>query len=321
MKHQRMLSFIGLALFLGLVSSAAAAELPITISSKSDLGELEVRYKGHKLLVYAFATNQFKPYVKELYTLRGENVTRDAPPDHLHHHGLMYAVYVNGINFWEERGTPGIEKHVALPLHTAKVDANGTPLAFFTEEIHWLGPTNLSAVDSRAAALLLEERTLTFTVDEKNQEVALKWVSKFQVGPNAGKVSLHGPNYDGLGLRLPESFNHVAKFQNSEDKPYTGNNTQNVIPARWTSVAGQMGGRPVMLVMFGRSDNDRGDGNYFTMLDPFAYLAVTQGLDQKPLEYSAGDKFTLSYLLTVYSEDKSPEFIRHRSEQWEKGSK
>ena len=64
-------------------------------------------YKGHKILVYAFATNQFKPYVRELYTLRGENVTRDAPPDHLHHHGLMYAVYVNGINFWEERGAPG----------------------------------------------------------------------------------------------------------------------------------------------------------------------------------------------------------------------
>ncbi len=66
--------------------------------------------------MYAFATNQFKPYVRELYTLRGENVLRDAPPDHLHHHGLMYAVWVNGINFWEERGAPGFEQHVELPL-------------------------------------------------------------------------------------------------------------------------------------------------------------------------------------------------------------
>jgi hypothetical protein len=321
MNPQRTLAALGLALFLAIACSATAADPPITISSKADLGELEVRYKGHKLLVYAFATNQFKPYVKELYTLRGENVTRDAPPDHLHHHGLMYAVYVNGINFWEERGTPGIEKHVGLPLHAAKVDANGTPLAFFTEDIHWLGPTNLNAADSRAAAVLLEQRTLTLMVDEKNQEVALRWVSKFQVGPNAGKVSVHGPNYDGLGLRLPESFNHVAKFQNSAGQPYTGDNTQNVIPARWTSVAGQMEGRAVMLVMFGRSDNDRGDGIFFTMLDPFAYLSVTQGLDQKPLEYAAGDKFSLSYLLTVYTEDKSPEFIRQRCERWEKERK
>jgi hypothetical protein len=82
-----------------------------------------------------------------------------------------------------------------------------------------------------------------------------------------------------------------------------------------------MEGRAVMLVMFGRTDNTRGDGNFFTMLDPFAYLAVTQGLDKKPLEYAAGDKFSLSYLLTVYSEDKSPEFIRHRCERWEKERK
>jgi hypothetical protein len=44
-------------------------------------------------------------------------------------------------------------------------------------------------------------------------------------------------------------------------------------------------------------------------------------LDEKPLEYSAGDKFSLSYLLTVYSANKSAEFIRQRSERWEKDRK
>jgi hypothetical protein len=82
----------GLALLLAMVCSVGAANPPISIDSKVDQGELVVRYQGRKLLVYAFATNQFKPYVRELYTLRGENVLRDAPPDHLHHHGLMYAV-------------------------------------------------------------------------------------------------------------------------------------------------------------------------------------------------------------------------------------
>ena len=283
-----------------------------------DVGQLVVSYQGRKLLVYAFATNQFKPYVRELYTLRGENVLRDSPPDHQHHHGLMYAVYVNGINFWEERDAPGFEKHVELPVHMARVDAKGTPVASFTEVIYWLAPTNRTALDSVAAALLLEQRTINVSVDEKNQEVALRWDSAFQVGPNAGKVTIHGPNYDGLGLRLPESFNHVAKFQNSADQPYTGPNTQNVIAARWTSVSGVMDGREVMLVLFGRPDNARGDGFFFSMLDPFAYLSATQGVDKKPLEYSAGDKFNLSYLLTVYSENKAPEFVRRRCELWDK---
>ncbi len=308
----------GLALLLVLACSAAAAEPPISIDSKVDVGQLVVNYKGRKLLVYAFATNQFKPYVRELYTLRGENVLRDSPPDHQHHHGLMYAVYVNGINFWEERDAPGIEKHVELPLHTARIDADGTPVGSFTEIIHWLAPTNKTASDTLAAALLIEQRTLTVTVDEKNQEVALVWDSAFQVGPNAGKVTIHGPNYDGLGLRLPESFNHVAKFQNSADQPYTGQNSQNVIAARWTSVTGVMDGRDVMLVLCGRPDNARGDGFFFSMLDPFAYLSATQGVDKKPLEYSAGDKFNLSYLLTVHSENKPPEFVRQRYERWAK---
>jgi hypothetical protein len=188
----------------------------------------------------------------------------------------------------------------------------------FTEIIHWLAPTNKTASDTLAAALLIEQRTLTVTVDEKNQEVALLWDSAFQVGPNAGKVTIHGPNYDGLGLRLPESFNHVAKFQNSADQPYTGQNSQNVIAARWTSVTGVMDGRDVMLVLCGRPDNARGDGFFFSMLDPFAYLSATQGVDKKPLEYSAGDKFNLSYLLTVHSENKPPEFVRQRYERWAK---
>ena len=148
----------GLALLLAFVCSAAAADPPISIDSKVDAGQLVMSYQGRKLLVYAFATNQFKPYVRELYTLRGENVLRDSPPDHQHHHGLMYAVYVNGINFWEERDAPGFEKHVELPVHMARVDANGTPVASFTEIIHWLAPTNRTAPDSLAAARLLEQR-------------------------------------------------------------------------------------------------------------------------------------------------------------------
>ena len=325
MKAMRILTqrpaAVALALLLTLACSAKAAEPPISIGPKLDRGELEVRFKGHKLLVYAFATNQFKPYVRELYTPRGENVLRDAPPDHLHHHGMMYAVFVNGINFWEERGMPGFEKHVELPLYSARTDAKGLPSADFTELVHWVAPTNMADPDSLAAALLIEQRTLTVAIDEKSQEVAVRWDSEFQVRPNAGKVTLSGPNYDGLGLRLPASFNHVAKFQNSAEQPYTSSNSQNVTPSRWTSVSGVMGGHDVMLAMFGRPDNAGGNGFFFTMLDPFAYLSATQGLDKKPLEYSAGDKFSLSYLLTVYSANKSAEFIRQRSKLWEKDRK
>jgi len=306
-------------LLLALAGSAlAAAPPPMTIDLKVDQGELVIRFKGRELLVYAFATNQFKPYVRELHTLRGENVLRDAVPDHLHHHGLMYAVCVNGVNFWEEMPDMGVQKHVEMPLHLVRTDANGLPVARFVERLHWLAQTNRAAADSLKAALLLEERTLTLTVDEQNQEVALCWESRFRVGPKVGKATLHGPNYDGLGLRLPESFNREARFQNSANQPYIGPNTQNVIPARWTSVSGQMGGREVMLVLFGHPDNALGDAHFFTMVDPFAYLSATQALDRKPLTYDAGERFRLNYLLTVYAENKPPESIQRRCRLWQK---
>jgi hypothetical protein len=299
---------LGLSLPLALVISAAAADPPISIDSHLDQGTLEVRYKGRKLLVYAFATNQFKPYVRELYTLRGENVLRDAPPDHLHHHGMMYAVYVNGINFWEERGQPGIQQSVTLPWQ----DRLRPGWVQCRHAVHWVAPTNT------ASPLLVENRVLSLKVDESSQEVALRWDSFFTARQ---AVKIHGPNYDGLGLRLPESFNHVATFQNSANRPYTGKNTQNVITAQWTSVSGTLDGRAVMLVLFGRKANAGGDASFFTMLDPFAYLSATQGLDKAPLEYKAGDEFNLSYLLTIYSERKPAEFIQHRGELWEKERK
>jgi hypothetical protein len=281
-------------------------------------GELRWLYQGRPLMVYAFAVSQFKPYVRELYTLRGENVLRDAPADHLHHHGLMYAIRMNGVNFWEERDSPGIEKPISIVSKQVGRNAAGLPEATFTQVIHWLAFTNREVADSSALAFLIENRTLTLTVDESTGEVALVWDARFEVGKYTPRLQLHGANYNGLGLRLPQSFDKVARFANSADAPYTGNNTQNVIPANWSSASGTMDGKDIMLALFGRSENAHGHGKFFTMTEPFAYLAVTQGLDKEPLEYKAGDKFRLRYLLTVYSENKPREFITRRAEAWSK---
>jgi len=296
--------------------SPAAAKLSEVINLEK--GELRWLYLGRPMLVYAFAADQFKPYVRELYTLRGDNVLRDAPADHLHHHGLMYAIRLNGVNFWEERDSPGIEKPIGIVSQKVGRGPGGLPEASFTQVIHWVAFTNREVADSAAVAFLIENRTLTLTVNEANGEIALVWDASFEVGRHTPKLQLHGANYNGLGLRLPQSFDKVARFANSENSPYAGNNTQNVIPAHWTSVSGMVEGRNIMLVLFGHSENAHGHGKFFTMTEPFAYLAATQGLDQQPLEYKAGDKFRVRYLLTVLSENKPREFIERRADTWRK---
>lgn len=281
-------------------------------------GELTWLFKGRPLLVYAFARDQFKPYVRELYTLRGENVLRDAPADHLHHHGLMYAIRVNDVNFWEEVNSPGFQKSIRLVTDQSGRGPDGRPRASFTQLIHWVASTNQTETGSVSPVLLIEERTLTLTVDEPNEEIALRWEAAFEVGPGMGSVRLHGANYNGLGLRLPESFDKEARFGNSRNAPYPGNNTQNVIPAQWTSVAGKSDGQDLMLVLFSHAGNARGDGWFFTMTEPFAYLSATQGLEGTPIQCAAGQPYRLRYLLTVYSAAKSREFIQQRSEVWRK---
>lgn len=298
------------------VVSPGAAKLSEMLNLEK--GELHWLYQGRPMLVYAFAADQFKPYVRELYTLRGQNVLRDAPADHLHHHGLMYAIRLNGVNFWEERDSPGIEKSIGIISQKVGRSPGGLPEASFTQVIHWLSFTNRDVPDSAQLAFLIEHRTLTLTVNEANGEIALVWDASFEVGRFTPKLQLHGANYNGLGLRLPESFDKVARFANSENSPYAGNNTQNVLAANWTSVSGIMDGNDILLVLFGRSENASGHGKFFTMTEPFAYLAATQGLDQQPLEYQAGDKFRVRYLLTVFSENKPRELIERRAESWQK---
>ncbi len=132
----------------------------LTSVVQPERGFLEWHFKGRKLLTYSFASNQFKPYVRELFTLAGDNVLRDAPADHLHHHGLMYAIRVNGVNFWEEVDQPGHERHVKLLAQSTGRSANGFPQASFTELIHWV-PHGERAQSDTPDPFLIERRTLT----------------------------------------------------------------------------------------------------------------------------------------------------------------
>ena len=86
---------------------------------------------------YRYKDVPFKPYFQELCSPDGINILRDAPFDHLHHHGLMYAVAVDGVNFWEERPTSGRQLHRSFSkIKSAK---SGTGISF-SETLDWIGP-------------------------------------------------------------------------------------------------------------------------------------------------------------------------------------
>ncbi len=289
---------------------------PLTAVVDQERGFLEWRFRGHRLLTYVFAANQFKPYVRELFALSGDNVLRDAPADHLHHHGLMYAIRVNGVNFWEERDQPGHEIHVKLVRPRTGLDAIGLPRACFTELVHWVPDGDHTRTDTAAAAFLVERRTLTLTVDETNQEVALGWHAEFEVGARTNRIKLHGSEYNGLGLRLPATWERVARHLNSEGTPPPRGGQPGAMPARWGAVSPSADARAVQVALLARPTQKAGISAMFTMSDPFTYLSATQSLDKTPLEYRAGERFSIDYLVLVYSAARTRVQLEQRYQLW-----
>jgi hypothetical protein len=229
----------------------------------------------------------------------------------------MYAIRVNGVNFWEEQNQPGHQRHLAWLAQRTGRTSEGRPLATFTELIHWVPNKDKDLAETQAAALLVERRTLTLIIDEPNEEVALEWQAEFEVGSAAVNAKLHGSAYNGLGLRLPQEFDQVARHSNSENLPYSAEAKGDVTAAKWSAVSHRVGGRDVTVALFGHPTNP-GEVRFFTMLNPFAYLSVTQNLEKSPLAYAAGDRFRLRYLVVLCSGIRKAEQLQPRFLAWEK---
>lgn len=301
-----------------MVRAAAALVAPAAFEPPDGgpvLAAWPLTYKQQKLLVYV--AGKYKPYVKELFTTTGRNVLRDAPFDHLHHHGLMYAIKANGVNFWEEVAGAGYQKPVATSKWMESKTTDGLPQFTLTQTLHWLAPADAELSDTAKAAILIEHRTLTVTLNEAQKEVALQWKGEFEVGAKSNVVTLTGANYHGFGMRFLKEFDPIARHLNSGGAPDL-NGKQDVSKHKWGSVSFDQPGQPATLVLFGHPTNARGDAWFFTMRTPFAYLSATQNLDQEPLVYRAGEKFQVNYLVTLYPELKSADAINARSQAWEK---
>jgi hypothetical protein len=302
-------------LILLIPAPAMAGGSEFNLLLRSETRELELWYRANRILVYAFGTNQFKPYVRELYTLDGMNMLRDAPADHLHHHGLMYAIQVNGINFWEEIKTSGYQIPDAELTREVKRDSAGSSQARFSQNISWVTHEAAHAPDPDAFALLTETRTITVTVNPGSEEIAVQWRSDFAVGPAATSVTLTGTPYHGLGMRLPAEFDQVAVRQNAAGLPFSEEGRDEVTIADWVAASQTMAGREYTVAVFHHPSN-AGEHSVFSMVNPFAYLSATQGLDKRPLEYERGDTFTVRHLVTVIPGRLTAEALERRYQRW-----
>ncbi|MDF0645815.1 MAG: PmoA family protein [Nitrospira sp.] len=289
----------------------------LRIESDPQSAQLTILHKDRPVLIYAHSARQFKPYIKALFDLSGYNVLLDAPSDHLHHHGIMYAVMVNGINYWQERDDTGIQRSLRIEEQRTGVDERGLPYASFVDVIEWLDLTGRGAAEG-GEPLLHERRTITVTVDDKNREVAAQWSADFVVGSRVKSAVLTGDPYNGLGLRLSRDFDSRVVHRNAEKTLDPRRGDPNILKARWSAASVSLPARDSTVAVFGDQANRLGDPVFFLMYQPFAYISATQALDKGKLEYESGAHYRLNYLVTTYPEIQSSEFLRLKEEEWER---
>lgn len=248
-------------------------------------------------LLYVCEGVPFKPYVKELYTPNGVNVLRDAPADHLHHHGLMFAVTVDGVNFWEEQTNPGTQKHVSIKRE--KVGDDG-----LVETLEWLGP-------EKGSILLSETRRIAAYVMDDRPFRLITWQSALHGLDGKPAPTYSGAKYHGLGMRFVESMDKGGTFFNAAGA--TGVDGTNDKRANWCAYAAHADGKPVTVAMFDHPTNERHPATWYTMDTPFAYLSATLDLNRQPLQKL---DLSLTYGVAAWDGHAAGEQIEETYQRW-----
>ena len=261
------------------------------------------------LLRYPYRDVPYKPYVQQLYTPNGINVLRDAPHDHLHHHALMYAIAVDGVNFWEEQNAPGRQQHRGFS--DIKVgERKNLPYAGFTEQLAWINPSNKEL-------MLNESRTIEMCKLTNVEATFLNWQTSFQVPKGKESVTLSGSHYFGLGMRFLTSMDTGGQFSNSAGRAgEIVRGTERITRARWCTYTAKANGKLVTVAMFGHPDNVRNPTYWFTMTQPFAYLSATLNLYRETLEITSQKPLVLRYATVLWDGKVNDTQIEQLYEQW-----
>jgi hypothetical protein len=299
-----------------LLAVGTADAAPLTVETNQVPAEWVVQHQGRTVVRYTFTPGQYKPYVKELCTVEGRNLLRDAPSDHRHHHGLMYAIRLNQINFWEEVPGSGVQKPVGNVSSSPVTGEGGRSLVSLVQTLHWLAPEHAFLPDTLDKALLIERRTLTVAVDEPRREVSLHWRSEFEVGRSTPEVTLGGANYFGLGARFHADLDAKAQHLTGNGPLDLSGNRQDVSCHPWAAVVWNAADAPATFAILGHPRNRGGAPWFFSMKTPFAYLSATEHLDQEPRTLLAGERFTLEYLVIAVATASTAETLQARYQRW-----
>ncbi len=291
--------------------TAVFAENPLRITTEENI--VSIHQGSSALLRYGYRDVPYKPCVQQLFTPGGINILRDSPADHKHHHALMYAVSVDGLNFWEEQKEPGRQMHKSFCDVTVDTH-NGVPHGGFTERLDWINPKT-------DQLLLNESRTIAVSQPDNSRATLLSWQSSFTVADGKDSATLSGSHYFGLGMRFVETMDADPQLRNSSDKAGEAvRGSEQLTRANWCALTAKADGKPVTVAMFCHPGNLRHPTHWFTMTKPFAYLSATMNLHREPLKMTSDEPLRLRYAVALWDGSVENSQIDRLYRRWVEGN-
>lgn len=291
------------------VTHVDADENPVLRLDRSDTS-VEVWCGERPLLNYRYGQVPYKPYIDRFYSPSGRNVLRDNVPDHAHHHGLMFAIAVDGVDFWAEfpDQAPGTQRQQELQLHSAAAPGTlGT--ATIQQRLDW--------TTTQGQSLMVEERTITVYDPQPLKASLLTWQSNLAPATDRAEITLGGSHYFGLGMRFLASMDQVGTFFNSQQAPgEVVRGEERLVRATWCAFHGPAAEGPVTVAVFDHPGNPRHPATHFLMRAPFAYLSATLNLWEEPLQVPAGSPLRLCYGVAIWDGEVAGDQVEALYQRW-----
>jgi hypothetical protein len=318
--RETTLRFFLAVVLVAALSPADARSEPVAAKKATgavqDKTHVSVFNNGNRpMLRYRYAEVSGKPYVDQIFSPAGVQVLRDSPFDHKHHHALMFAMAVDGVNFWEELNPKfGTQKQRSLKTinHTAP---DGDWRAGLVEELDWMGPTS-------DKPLLVERREVVALEDHGPASPPLgatlvEWRCRLETPQGKDSAVLSGDHFYGLGVRFLQSMDG-GRFLYAGDTPgEVVRGTERLTPVKWCAYVAKADGKPVTVAVFDYPENLRYPAKMFTMnKPPFPYLAATRNEWKKPITIQSGKPLNLRYGVAVWDGEADKATIEKLYQRW-----
>lgn len=205
----------------------------------------------------------------------------------------MFAVGVDDVNFWHE--SPGVEGPPRIGRQkgnrvVCRIDRNGTgrQLVSVTQGVDW--------VDDNDNRVIREQREIHVECNHDANATLLTWRCELMGANPDQPPTFNGERYFGLGLRFVEPMDDSGTHLLADDRgAELAPDAENLVQASWCAYQSSIDGNDVTVAVFARRDNPRGRTVWFTMTEPFAYIAATLGLDKRPLVLPPDGALTCVY--------------------------